>query len=196
MGRYGNYPKTVDECLTVSITKLKEWGYLNFLGTKSGSITWSRIGEQHSSIGISVLNNGFNKYLTLNYNSNGEPRNYTVQIIAKPSNLGKGEVLYFVCPYTKKLCRKLYLHSGYFYHRDAFGLMYQKQLESKKNRDILKLFEACHISDDVYFERYKKYFKTHYNGKETKRFKKFDRKIKIADSFPAGTFERLLVGIY
>ncbi len=197
MGRYANYPTTVEDCLFISITKLKEWNYLNFIGTKSGTISWSRNGEKHSSIGISVTNTDFERFIVLDYKSNGEPRNYKVKIISKPSNLGKGEVFYFVCPSTKKHCRKLYLLSGYFLHREAFhGLMYQKQLESKRSRDLGKLFEACYVPDEVYEERYKKYFKTHYNGKETKRYKKLNSKIQKADSFPIGTFEKLLMGKY
>lgn len=194
MGRYGNYPTTVEDCLYLSIKKLKEWNYLNYFGTKTGTINWSRNGVKHSSIGILVTNDGFKTFIVLDYNYNGEPMNFTVKIISKPSNLGKGEVFYFVCPNTKKQCRKLYLHNGYFLHREAFnGLMYSKQLESKKNRDLCKIFEACYLSDDVYEERYKKYFKTHYNGKETKRFKRLNNKIQIADKFPSGTIERLLM---
>ncbi|MGO4820947.1 MULTISPECIES: hypothetical protein [unclassified Flavobacterium] len=194
MGRYANYPTTVEDCLYLSIKKLKEWNYLNYLGTKSGTISWTRNGQEHSNISISVIKNDFDTFIVLNYKSNGEPRNYKVQIISKPSNLGKGEVFYFVCPTTKKHCRKLYLHGGYFLHREAFkSLMYSKQLESKKNRGLFKILEACHISDEVFEERYKKYFKTHYNGNETKRFKRLNNKILIADSFPMGTIESLLM---
>ncbi len=197
MGRYANYPTTVEDCLNLSIKKLKEWDYLTYNGTKSGTISWSRNGTPHSNIGIKVTKNDFETFIVLDYKCNGEPKNYKVKIISKPSNLGKGEVLYFVCPNTGKHCRKLYLHSGYFLHREAFsGLMYQKQLESKKSRDLCKTFDACYLSDYVYEERYKKYFKTHYNGKETKRFKRLNSKILKADSFPVGTIERLLMGNY
>lgn len=197
MGRYANYPTTVEDCLNLSIKKLKEWDYLTYSGTKSGTVSWSRNGTPHSNIGIKVTKNDFEMFAILDYSVNGEPKNYKVKIISKPSNLGKGEVLYFVCPSTKKHCRKLYLHSGYFLHREAFnGLMYQKQLESKKSRDLGKIFNACYLSDDVYEERYKKHFKTHYNGKETKRYKRLNNKILKADSFPVGTIERLLMGNY
>jgi hypothetical protein len=194
MGRFANYPTTVEDCLYLSIKKLKEWDYLTNKGTKSGTISWSRNGTPHSKIGIVVTNNDFETSILLDYSVNGEPRKYKVEVISKPSNLSKGEVLYFVCPNTGKLCRKLLLKNGYFLHREAFnGLMYSKQLESKKNRDMFKIFDACYISDEVYEERYKKYFKTHYNGKETKRFKRLNDKIIIADSFPSGTFESLLM---
>ena len=194
MGRYANYPTTVEDCLYLSIKKLKEWDYLTNKGTISSTISWSRNGTPHSKIGIVITKNDFETFMILDYSVNGEPKKYKVEIISKPSNLGKGEVLFFVCPNTGKLCRKLLLRNGYFLHREAFnGLMYSKQLESKKNRDMFKLFDACYLSDEVYEERYKKYFKTHYNGKETKRFKRLNPKIKMADSFASGTIESLLM---
>jgi hypothetical protein len=69
--------------------------------------------------------------------------------------------------------------------------MYQKQLESKKNRELLKILDASFVPDEVYDERYKPYFKTHYNGKPTKRYLKLQTRIDIAESYPPDTFERL-----
>jgi hypothetical protein len=194
MGRYGNYPTTIEDCLYLSIKKLKEWNYLNFVGTKSGTITWSRNGQPHSNIGISVTKNEFETFIILDYKANSEPINYKVKIISKASNLGKGEVYYFVCPKTKKPCRKLYLHNSCFLHRKAFiGLMYEKQLESKKWRNLTEIFDNAFLKDEVYEERFKKYFKTHYKGKPTKRYLKLENKIRTAESYPLGTLERLLM---
>jgi hypothetical protein len=79
-------------------------------------------------------------------------------------------------------------------HRTAFsGLMYQNQIESKRSRQLLKVFNKLELPDAVYQERYKKYFKTHYNGKPTKRFLKLENKIRVSESFPVGTLERLLM---
>ena len=62
-----------------------------------------------------------------------EPRNYKVYLTSTPSNLNRGEIWYFICPQTKKRCRKLYSIGGYFLHREAFnGCMYKIQIESKK----------------------------------------------------------------
>lgn len=194
MGRYANYPTTVEDCLYLSMKKLKEWDYFKYVGIKSGVISWSRNGVKHSSVSISVNNVGFDKFLILDYKSNGEPKNYTVKIIRKPSNLGKGEVLYFVCPSTGKHCTKLILRNGYFLHREAHrGLMYAKQIESKSFRSLSKVLEQIHLSDEVYEERYKKYFKTHYNGKPTKRFLKLQSKIDCSESFPYDTIEKILI---
>jgi hypothetical protein len=177
----------IESCKTVSLTKLKEWGYLDN-GISSGVITWSISGEITSRISIKSNITEYKKTITLGYKQDGESINYNVHLVSVPSNLGKGEVLFFVCPNTGKRCRKLYLHSGYFLHREAFsGLMYSKQLESKNNRDLHSVFDKVFLKDEVYEEQYKKHFKTHYNGKPTKRYQKIMNKINLADKFTADT---------
>ncbi|MCW2120543.1 hypothetical protein [Flavobacterium sp. 7A] len=192
MPRPANFNKNVDDCLTISTTKLKEWNYFT-KGSRSGVISWSRNDEVHSKIGIQITFKDSEKYITLDYTANGEPKNYKVKIIEVPSNLGKGYLYYFKCPITHKLCRKLYLDSGMFLHRTAFNMIYQKQTESKKHRELTAIFDKAFVPDAVYQERYKKYFKTHYNGKPTKRFLKFENRIQLADRFPSGTLERLMM---
>lgn len=183
---------SVENCNTLSITKLKAWGYLNY-GIKSGVISWSISGEVHSRIGIKSTILEHKKYITLEYIQSGETIKYDVRIISIPSNLGKGDILYFVCPSTGKHCRKLFHNSKYFLHREAFHyLHYDKQIESKKSRYLVSIFDKVFIKDEVYDELYSKHFKTHYNGKETKRYKKIMDKIKRAESFPPGTLERLI----
>lgn len=184
---------SVENCNTVSITKLKAWGYLNN-GIKSGIISWSISGEVHSKIGIKSTILEHKKYITLEYIQSGETIKYDVRIISIPSNLGKGDILYFVCPITGKHCRKLYNNSKYFLHREAFRYFYyDKQIESKKNRFLVSIFDKVFLKDEVYNEQYQKHFKTHYNGKVTKRYQKILDKIKVAESYPSGTLERLLM---
>lgn len=194
MPRFATYPSTYDDCLTIEIKNILAWGYLRVGYSNSGVISWSRNGVKHSSISISSYNTFDSKYLTLDYKSNGIPITYRVEVISVPSNLGKGEVFYFLCPKTGKRCRKLYLQYGYFYHREAYrGTMYECQLRSKKTRGIFKIFDKIYIHDTVYCERYKKYFKTHYNGKPTKRFLKLENKIRVSESYPPDTLERLML---
>lgn len=184
---------SIESCKTVSITKLKEWGYLDY-GIKSGVISWSTAGEVHSKIGIKCSILEHRKFITLDYTQNGESINYNVKIVSKPSNLGKGEVFYFVCPNTGKHCRKLYHCSKYFLHREAFSyLYYEKQIESKKTRELHSVFDKAFLKDEVYEEQYKKHFKTHYNGKPTKRYQKILNKINTAETYPMGTIEKLLL---
>lgn len=184
---------SIESCKTISITKLKEWGYLDN-GIKSGVITWSISGEVTSRISIKSNINEYRKFITLDYTQDGESISYNVNIISLPSNLGKGRVFYFVCPDTGKRCRKLYYCSKYFLHREAFNyLYYEKQTESKKTRYLHSIFDRVHLSDEVYEEQYKKHFKKYYNGKPTKRYQKILDKIKLSESYPIGTIERLLM---
>ena len=196
MGRYGNYPTTVEDCLTFRLKSLTENNntYLTSYGTQRGVTSWSTNGEVHSTINIEVTYTEYESYIIFDYRCNGEPKRYKVNLECKVSNLGKGVIWYFVCPSTRKLCRKLYLNSGYFLHRTAFkSMMYSKQIESKKFRNLSKVFGAYFIRDEVYSELYKKYFKTHYNGKPTKRYLKLKNQIDIVNRFPPDTCERLLM---
>lgn len=196
MGRYGNYPTTVEDCLTFRLKSLTENNntYLTSYGTQRGVTSWSTNGNVHSTINIEVTHSEYQTYIIFDYKCNGEPKRYKVNLVSRVSNLGKGEIWFFVCPSTGKLCRKLYLNSGYFLHRTAFkSMMYSKQIESKKYRNLDKVFGAYFIRDEIYSELYKKYFKTHYNGKPTKRYLKLKNQIDIANRFPPDTYERLLM---
>lgn len=196
MGRYGNYPTTVENCLTFRLKSLTENNntYLTSYGTQKGVTSCSRNGEVHSTINIEVSHSEYQTYIIFDYKCSGEQKRYKVNLECKVSNLGKGVIWFFVCPSTGKPCRKLYLNSGYFLHRTALkNLMYSKQIESKKFRNISKVFGTYFIRDEVYSELYKKYFKTHYNGKPTKRYLRLKNQIDIAESFPPNMEKILLM---
>src|SRR5688572_13954901 len=100
-------PTLFNECKTVSISDLKKWGYLNPSQLKFGSIYWSRDEVSTGSISIRTVTYSENPYLEVDYKANGNPIKYQIPLIALNSNLGKGHVWYFQCPFTGKLCRKL-----------------------------------------------------------------------------------------
>ena len=184
MGRYSNYPNTVEDCITINLKILTQKGntYFKKYGTQMGVITWSVNNEKTASINIEVTHKEDQSFIILSYNFNKEPIYYKINLAYKISNLGKGKIWYFVCPKTKKLCRKLYLNEGYFLHRTAFSsLMYNKQIESKKYRTLHKIFKTYAYKDELHAELYSKYFKTHYNGKPTKRYLKIKRQIQMLE---------------
>ena len=128
------------------------------------------------------MNRSINPFITLEYTSKSTPISYNVQLVSIPSNLGKGVVWYFICPTTKKRCRKLYLCGGYFYHRTAFiGCMYEKQTYSHNTRSLCRQVDQLFGSDKAYEQIYSKYFKKTYKGRFTKRYKKILRQIEISD---------------
>lgn len=188
------FPTLYNEALQISISKLKEWEYLNPEQIKSGTITWSRNGSQTSSISIKVNTHSEQPYIELDYKYRDEPRNYKVRLVSLPSNLGKGLIWYFLCPHTNKRCRKLYSIGGYFLHREAFnGCMYETQTQSKKYRQLDKTLGAYFKSDNLYSELYKKNFKKTYAGKPTKRYLRIMEQIQRAESVPYHEIKRLML---
>ena len=179
------FPILYNDALQISISKLKEWEYLNPKQIKSGTITWSRNGNKTGSISIQANTYGKQPYIELDYKYRDEPRNYKVYLTSTPSNLNKGEIWYFVCPQTKKRCRKLYSIDGYFLHREAFkGCMYETQTQSKKYRQLDKTFGAYFKIDDLYSQLYQKHFKKTYAGKPTKKYLRIMEQIHKAENTP------------
>lgn len=188
------FPTLYNEALQIDISKLKGWGYLNPEQIKSGTLNWSRNGNPTGSISIKVNTKSEQPYIELDYKYREEPRNYKVYLTSTPSNLNKGEIWYFICPQTKKRCRKLYSIGGYFLHREAFnGCMYETQTQSKKYRRLDKTLGAYFKSDDLYSELYKKNFKKTYAGKPTKRYLRIMEQIQKVESIPYHEIERAML---
>ena len=188
------FPTLYNEALQIHISKLKGWGYLNPEQIKSGTLNWSRNGNPTGSISIQSNTHSEQPYIELDYKYRDEPRNYKVYLTSTPSNLNKGEIWYFICPQTKKRCRKLYLIGGYFLHREAFnGCMYETQTQSKTYRQLDKTLGAYFKSDNLYNELYKKNFKKTYAGKPTKRYLRIMEQIQKAESIPYHQIERAML---
>jgi len=188
------FPTLYNEALQIHISKLKGWGYLNPEQIKSGTLNWSRNGNPTGSISIQVNTHSEQPYIELDYKYRDEPRNYKVYLTSTPSNLNRGEIWYFICPQTKKRCRKLYSIGGYFLHREAFnGCMYETQTQSKKYRQLDKALGAYFISDNLYSELYKKNFKKSYAGKPTKKYLRIMEQIQKAESIPYHEIERAML---
>lgn len=188
------FPTLYNEALQIHISKLKVWGYLNPEQIKSGTLNWSRNGNPIGSISIQVNTHSEQPYIELDYKYRDEPRNYKVYLTSTPSNLNRGKIWYFICPQTKKRCRKLYSIGGYFLHREAFnGCMYETQTQSKKYRQLDKILGAYFKSDNLYSELYKKNFKKSYAGKPTKKYLRIMEQIQKAESIPYHEIERAML---
>jgi hypothetical protein len=186
------FPTLYNEVLQISISKLKGWGYLNPEQIKNGKLNWSSNGNPTGSISIKVNTQSEQLYIELDYKYRDEPRNYKVRLVSMPSNLGKGLIWYFLCPQTKKRCRKLYSIGGYFLHREAFnGCMYESQTYSKKHRQMDKTLGAYFKTDELYSQLYQKHFKKTYAGKPTKTYLRIMKQIEKADSFTKEDIEAL-----
>ena len=188
MPKQYTFPDLFNDALQLNISKLKEWDYLNPDQIRTGTVTWSRNENKRGAITITVNTKGETPYVELDYKYQDEPRNYRVNLVSVPSNLGIGVVWYFECPETEKRCRKLYSIGGYFLHREAFkGALYESQTQSKKYRELDKTFGAYFKLDESHEQLYKKHFKKTYNGKPTKRYlqlisqiEKLERKVYLS----------------
>jgi len=188
------FPTLYNEALQLSVSKLKGWGYLEPGQIKSGSINWSRNGNPTGSISIQVNTHSEQPYIELDYKYKDKPRKYKVLLTSTRSNLNLGEIWYFVCPQTKKRCRKLYSIGGYFLHREAFaGCLYETQTQSKKYRELKNTFGKFMQYDMFADELYKKHFKKTYAGKPTKRYLRIMQHIDEAENIPTEKIRALLL---
>jgi hypothetical protein len=124
---------------------------------------------------------------------------YKIWFDEKPSNLGKGNVLYFVCPSTNKNCRILYMAYGVpkFYSRLAYPrrIYHEPQLDPHRWRANTNYFKV-----DKQIEELDKMRATYtYKGLPTRRAvrlqrllmkrQELDRKRFSLDSFPKSFFK-------
>lgn len=191
MGRWATYPTTVEDLRVLNLNFLIKNKYLQPNTMRSGVITWGSNTEHENSISINSNINENTGFINLIYTFNHSKKiTYKIQVVSKVSNLGKGFIWFFICPFTGRYCRKLHLINGYFQHRTANPhLMYQKQIEPKIWRKWNKAFGA-EFNDHLYFELHKKYFKRFYNGKLTKRYVRIRKKLNQRDEVDLREFKK------
>lgn len=186
MPRHSTFPALYDQCKVISITFLKKSGYLKPGEWRTGIISWTRAGNKNGSISFDLNMIATNPYFELHYTLDSNPISYVVRLVSLSSNLGKGSIWFFLCPLTNKRCRKLYLIGSKFLHRNAFNrCYYEKQVFSRRNLELCRLYDILHLSDMAYDKIHSKYFRTHYLGKPTKRYRKLMEKIASADKLNA-----------
>lgn len=102
----------------------------------------------------------------------GEQREQRVWVKSRPSNLIEGaSCYYFVCPYTDRLCRKLYTDGRVLVSRYGFTHTYSERNYSHRWRQDKKLLDLMEFIDD---ERNFKGRRERYRGKLTP----FGRKVR------------------
>jgi hypothetical protein len=177
MPRPSNYPIAYEDCKSIEIKILKKNNYLESNQLNECIIRWYINEETTGRMQLIVNTLSANPYIELSYALNEEGIQYKVQLIKEKSNLGIGDIWYFICPFTNKRCRKLYLLNKYFSHRNRFkGVFYEKQILSKSNRKILGIFSKIDQINNAIEETESKHFRRYYKKTKTKRLVKL-RKI-------------------
>lgn len=175
----GQKPKGVETIWSsdrINIQTLRREGIFKKGTTIQATISWR---ENSMSIVSSWI--GEEPSLRLIYQVNStwmrEPKKYDYQIkIARtPSNLGQGELLYFICPETGRRCRTIYRAYGshIFKHREAYRerIYYPLQLEEHLYRETAKYFNYERKIEKLQEMREA----SSYDGKPTRRSLRMDR---------------------
>ncbi len=114
-------------------------------------------------------------YYTTDSTGKTQYQNYTVNLASIPSNLGRGEILYFVCPVSGRKCRILYkaYGSNVFKCREAYSykIYYELQTCSKLQRNNTRYF----ILEDKLSKLYQGKATYQHMGKLTKRADRIQR---------------------
>jgi len=167
MGRPTTGAITINSALTLKIQELKNKGLFSMKGC-SGTIKWAGGAE----MGFKYFNSdGLCRielyYTHTDHSGNKQDINSVIQICSIPSNLGIGEILYFVCPNTYKHCKTLYMAYGspYFKHREAYSIRiyYRTQIRSKNDRFNYRYWDLAYKLELMEAKSYK----CSYKGKQT-----------------------------
>lgn len=139
MGRPTTGSWTTDDARQIDLSLLIKWGLIKPGQAINGTLDWSIKGKRIASISIQTVYVDLMQYVRLYYTITRDGKqtemNYQVELWERPSNLGIGKVLFFKCPVSQKLCRKLYLayDSTIFKSREAYQnrLYYPMQVAGK-----------------------------------------------------------------
>lgn len=191
MGRTSTGAHTCENSKRIELSYLLKAGYLRKGGITSGQLSWTNgRGDPAGSIGIESYWVKDEIYIRLVYTltdrNSGKKTDYDykVQLTSVPSNLGKGAVLYFLCPKTGKRCRKLYYayDSEFWKSREGYvnRLYYDCQKSSKYDRPNDRYWALERRLEKMHREKYLTYS---YNGKPTRKALRLERMRERRDYF-------------
>lgn len=173
-------PKPYTAPLLINQEKTLKAGYLSKYGyfkpnTKTTGLTgWTSNRTKDLDIIITVVMEQSNEHVILSYiDFNYESIKQIIYLKSKPSNLGKGLIWFFICPFTGVTCRNLIFVNNRFMHRsNLINAMYSTQADSKYWRKMFQLQPNIPTTQKILDEPNKKYYKKYYKGEITKRYKK------------------------
>lgn len=203
MGKPSTGAWLTGEAARIDLSYLLKNGYIQRGATMKGSLEWSYRGSPTGSITLYSFYNDREAYLFLSYHiisrETGERENfdYRIEMERVPSNLGTGEVLYFLCPKTGKRCRILYRAYGWrtwasreAYQRAGLRLYYDGQKSSKKD-----YFNDRYWELEYKLDKLRKLRRTHaYRGKLTRRAQRVRRMTERQGEFDVLRWSRYGMG--
>lgn len=182
MGRSSNGKHTTNESNRLDLTVMLRNGQIQKGKHITGTIEWtngSTISYESKYAKDEVY---FRVAYSITNSRTGEVTdyNYKIDLVTVPSNLGKGEILYFLCPESNRRARVLFMAYGHhkYIHRnwylDNYGLRlyYNSQSSSKSDYHNTMFFNYQRKVDELKEQINGKYRKKHYKGKATKDYQK------------------------
>ena len=185
MGRFSTGAITTGEAVRLELSFLLKEGKIQKGCKIQGSLAWNN----GSSISFESCYQEEEKYIRLYYTltrPTGEEYklDYKIQFTTIPSNLGRGEIIYFVCPISGRRARILYRAYGshYFKSRLAYRkrIYYAYQKCQKNFYDTERYFKL-----EKQIEALPKGRKSHYRGKDTRhqqRIRKLNERLDYHDT--------------
>jgi hypothetical protein len=171
MAYYRAIKQTTTATVRINITALRHQGYFKPGIQANGSIMYSQCGVILTRLYIETKDS--NK-VTFKYTWNGEEVIQEIGIGKRPSNLSRGDLYFFVCPYTHKYVRNLYLPIGAKRFASNYAFTIPLYYESQTHTKYYKAVGQClHLEKQIEkIENARN--QTHYNGQLTKRSKRIN----------------------
>lgn len=186
MGRNSTGAWITTECRKLDLRYMLKVGWIKKRCKISGSMSWT----DKSTASFESVYTEDEKYLRMIYTVTDRQgiktnHDYKIELITVPSNLGKGDVLYFECPESYKRARVLYsayrhhkyLHRDWYKERYGLRLYYPTQQESKRYYNNSRFHNLKKQIEILENELTAKHRKLTYNGKPTKEFLKLKKLI-------------------
>lgn len=178
----------VDDYIKLSMRAIKQGGFLERVQTRIFTIEGKGLFGSGVKIEFRVssyIEDG-KRYIRIGT----DKHLYDYLLESVPSNLGRGERWYFICPTTGKRVYNLYLSTGAVRTRHEIGSRYRSQHTSRADREIKQafgyVFELQRMEDALFLRKWAKH---HYRGVPTKEVQRIERtREKMAEGFYNSSF--------
>lgn len=141
MGRNSSIPVIFDYCCSISIGELIQWGYFRGDDIVTGKVTYYLGHHEILVLYLAVSFSGDFGLVRFQYFQGGIEFDYFISLVSRKSNLGRGLVWHFRCPFSGRMAKKLHFLQGHFKHRSCVSNgYYQIQVVSKFDRVLFKKF--------------------------------------------------------
>jgi len=168
---------TTNEVAKLKLSTLLRRGFIQKGAFVKGVFSWT----DGSEIDIESTYTKWEQFIRLSYtvtdlHENNYRYDYVIPLTFVSSNIGRGQVPYFVCPDIGKRCRILYraFDSKKWKCREAYKqtIFYQSQMVSKYNKYNDEYWK---LEKQIKNLREQARNQSHYKGRITRRYKRLER---------------------